>query len=257
MTTSLSPAIATRLEKVAVDNGFDREMSTSGAWLTFASTQCPLHLWLTTPDEITFLSALSLQHVADGLADLSEPVRSPSPEGAVAVLAVASIQDLHRLVRRAFQLSRALPDELLHRFEKEAAGLPRKTEAERLVVQRIGQNVFRDGLIDYWEGRCAITGLTVTELLRASHIKPWASCGTDTERLDVFNGFLLAPNLDAAFDCGFVSVADDGEVLVSEMLMVNARHILGLTPPLRVSRLEDRHRAYLRFHREVVWRPRN
>jgi len=35
----------------------------------------------------------------------------------------------------------------------------------------------------------------VSRLLVASHIKPWADCTTDAERLDVFNGLLLAPNL--------------------------------------------------------------
>jgi putative restriction endonuclease len=73
---------------------------------------------------------------------------------------------------------------------------------ERLLVHRVGQDVFRAGRIDYWEGRCAITGLGVVELLRASHIKPWAACDLDAERLDVLNGLLLAPHLDAAFDRG-------------------------------------------------------
>ena len=50
----------------------------------------------------------------------------------------------------------------------------RTTEAERLVVQRIGQNIFRAALMDYWGGRCPITGITDPELLRASHIVPWA-----------------------------------------------------------------------------------
>ncbi len=61
------------------------------------------------------------------------------------------------------------------------------------------------------EGRCAITGLAVPALLRASHIKPWADCDDDKEQLDVFNGFLLSASLDAAFDSGVISVADDGE----------------------------------------------
>jgi hypothetical protein len=40
------------------------------------------------------------------------------------------------------------------RFHAKTAGLSRTTEAERLVIQRIGQNVFRDALMDYWGGRC-------------------------------------------------------------------------------------------------------
>jgi len=38
----------------------------------------------------------------------------------------------------------------------------------------------------YWEGRCAVTGLAILALLRASHIKRWADCETDAEGLDVF-----------------------------------------------------------------------
>ena len=101
---------------------------------------------------------------------------------------VSDIARLHPLLRRAFQLSRTLPDALLRVFQDETAYLPRATEAERLVVQRVGQDIFRRCLLEYWDGRCAITGLAVPELLRASHIKPWAACDTDAERLDIFNG---------------------------------------------------------------------
>ncbi|MBK8265335.1 MAG: HNH endonuclease [Nannocystis sp.] len=98
--------------------------------------------------------------------------------------------------------------ELLHTFEKQVAALPKSTEAERLVVQRVGQGLFRDGLLELWEGRCVVTGLAVPALLRASHIKPWADCESDAERLDVHNGLLLAPHLDAAFDRGFITDDD-------------------------------------------------
>jgi predicted restriction endonuclease len=118
----------------------------------------------------------------------------------------------------------------------------------------VGQNVFRQGLLDLWEGRCAVSGLAVPELLRASHIKPWADCESDAERLDVFNGLLLAPHLDAAFDCGFVTVADDGVVVVSGTLDGEARRVLGLNEPLRVCRLAAGHRSYLPWHRERVFR---
>src|SRR5206468_6646317 len=121
------------------------------------------------------------------------------------------------------------------------AGLPRATEAECLVVQRVGQDIFRAGLMDYWQGRCAVTGLVVPELLRASHIKPWADCETDAERLDVFNGLLLAPHLDAVFDAGFICMAPDGVLMVSAALPADARTILGLELPLKVRSL---HRAH-------------
>ena len=86
-----------------------------------------------------------------------------------------------------------MPNRVADAFRAEAANLPRATEAERLVVQRVGQNLFRSALLDYWQGRCCITGLDMDALLSAFHIKPWAACTSDDERLDVFNGLLLAP----------------------------------------------------------------
>ena len=76
---------------------------------------------------------------------------------------------------------------------------------------------------------------------------------TDAERLDVFNGLLLAPNLDAAFDRGFLTITDDGEVVVGTQLSAADRRALGLEVPLRISGLTLRHCAYLAFHRAHVF----
>ncbi len=132
--------------------------------------------------------------------------------------------------------------------------MPRSTEAERVIVGRVGQDLFRAALFDYWQGRCCITGLDVPELLRASHIKPWASCENDNERLDVFNGLLLAPQLDAMFDAGWLTVAHDGEVAVSPALSAQARETLGVSQPLKVHRIRAEHAPYLAFHNRHVYR---
>jgi uncharacterized protein (DUF3820 family) len=255
VTAALSPVIVSRLEKAAVDNGFDRELPGEGDWLGFASTQCPLRVWLGTFGDTVFLAAFSQQNVTRALGQYGTPMGAPMPNGAFGGRTVTDIPSLHRLLRRAHQLSKTLPDELLHSFEQQTAALPRSTEAERLIVQRVGQDVFRQGLLEYWEGRCAITGLAVAELLRASHIKPWSDCADDAERLDVFNGLLLAPHLDAAFDRGFVTVANDGTIVVSDTLDADARTTLGLDRPLRVRVLADGHRAYLPWHRDRVFKP--
>ena len=172
MTAALSPIIVSRLEKAATDNGFDQELEREGDWLVFVSTQCPLRVWLGSFDGAIFLAAFSQQNVIRALGEYGTPTSASVPPGAVAGRTVSDVPALHRLLRRAFQLSKALPNELLHTFEKQAVLLPRTTEAERLVVQRVGQNIFRDGLLDLWEGRCAATGLAMPELLRASHINP-------------------------------------------------------------------------------------
>ena len=91
-------------------------------------------------------------------------------------------------------------------------------------------------------------------LISASHIKPWADCSSDAERLDAWNGLLLAPHLDAAFDRGFITVADSGEVVVASLLDDPACRVLGLDRPLRVTGMKEGHRAYLPWHREHVFK---
>ena len=250
----LAAVTITRLEKAATDNGFDLDLERAADWLSFGSSQTSLRIWLTASEESRFLAAASRTDVLDGLAGLGVVSATLLPSGAAGALAVGDIAALHRLLRRAFQLSRTLPDALLHDFHSETANLPRTTEAERWVVRRVGQDIFRRGLFEYWDGRCAITGLGVPELLRASHIKPWADCGTDAERLDVFNGFLLAPHLDAAFDAGFITVAEDGTVLLSDALPSGARSALGLDRSLKVHGLHRAHERYVPWHRSRIFR---
>lgn len=237
------------LEKLAADNGFDVHGPQVGDWAEFSSTQVPLRVWMSSA-EAGYRLAVSQQGVADELASLTQASGVELPPGAVAVREVAGLTPLYNAVRRAYQLSGTLPTALLDVFLRHTQGLPQETEVERLAVQRLGQGIFRDGLLRYWEGQCAVTGLAEPELLRASHIKPWADCDTDAERLDVWNGLLLAPHLDAAFDQGFITVADDGEVLVSGQLGAEDRALLGLDRVLRVERLMDGHRGYLGWHRK-------
>lgn len=255
MSVPISPVLVSRLEKAATDNGFDAPLGLDGKWLVFASTHTPLRVWLGVFGEAVFLAAFSKSNVVDALGDYGIPMAAPMPKGAAGGRTVSDIPALHRLLRRAFQLSRALPNELLHTFEKQLATLPAitATEAERVVIQRVGQNLFRNALLDLWECRCAVTGLAVPALLRASHIKPWADCETDAERLDVYNGILLAAHLDAAFDRGFITLQDDGTIVLSDALDANARAILGLEEPVRVRGITDAHRAYLPWHREHVF----
>ena len=243
------------LELAAHNAGFDLDREAPAPWRAFASSHAPLRVWLCEADGV-LVAALSMHNVFAALDTdgHGQPWAGDVPSGAVAARCVSDRATLHRLLRRAWQLSATLPDELLHTFVAQTASLPRETEVERLVIQRVGQDVFRKGLLDFWEGRCAVTGLAVTGLLRASHIRPWADCATDAQRLDVFNGLLLAPQWDAVFDGGWVTFDDDGGVRWSAALDEAARKSLGLDAAARVSRLEPRHGPYLAWHRAHVWK---
>ena len=87
-------------------------------------------------------------------------------------------------------------------------------------------------------------------MLVASHIKPWRA-STNPERLDPFNGLLLLPNLDRAFDRGFVTFAEDGKILVSPLLSDPTS--LGISPDMAVV-LQTNHQPYMTFHRTTVYR---
>jgi len=107
--------------------------------------------------------------------------------------------------------------------------------------------------MDYWDGRCPLTGVAERRLLRASHIKPWADCDTDAERLDVRNGFLLAAHLDAAFDTGLISFADDGTMLFSPAFSMADRTAIGLAGGIPMPNLTHQHRQRLAWHRDRVF----
>lgn len=243
-----------RLEKAAADSGFDLERPTANGWLGFASSHAPIELWLGVDAQERPVAALSRSDVAAVLVPEFGDASPVRPDGALASVRANEVAGLVPLLRRTYQLARTLPNALLAVFEAKTAGLPRTTEAERFVVQRVGQGVFRAGLMEYWDGKCAISGLAVPELLRASHIKPWAACETDEERLDVFNGLLLASHLDAAFDAGFFTISDDGTVVVSDTLAYPDRALAGLAEPLRLERLTPAHRRYLEWHRREEFR---
>jgi hypothetical protein len=161
---------------------------------------------------------------------------------------------LYAALKSAAARARTMPNRVADAFRVEIADLPRSTEAERLVVQRVGQNLFRAALLDFWQGRCCVTGLDVAELLRASHIRPWASCESDDERLDEFNGLLLSPTMDALFDAGLMTIGEDGSVMLSRLLSAEAVATLVTQPPGLVKGLRPQHAGYLRYHRACVWR---
>jgi hypothetical protein len=79
-----------------------------------------------------------------------------------------------------------------------------------------------------------------------SHIKPWADCASDEERLDVYNGVLLAAHLDAAFDAALMTFDDAGAMLLSPRLSETARALLRQGAD-RV-RIAEAHQSYLMHH---------
>lgn len=126
------------------------------------------------------------------------------------------------------------------------------TEIETIIQSRRGQDYFRERLIKYWQG-CSITGFKRVELLIASHIKPWKD-SNDQERVDEFNGLLLLPNIDKLFDSGFLSFNENGKILCSRNLSSEEKFLLGINETMSLIRIDERHKPYLKYHRENCFR---
>ncbi|MFH1499781.1 MAG: HNH endonuclease signature motif containing protein [Verrucomicrobiota bacterium] len=90
------------------------------------------------------------------------------------------------------------------------------TESTVQTKQRRGQEYFRDAVLNNFGGRCGVTGLSVRELLIASHILPWST--HPTERLNVRNGLALSRLHDAAFDRGLITFDDSLRLVLSAQL---------------------------------------
>lgn len=238
---SMNPLDRLRIEKAAADCGFEMTALQRQDGLELRSVRFPETVLVRVRGEDDFELTASDPTTLD-LTVAAGPLR------------VVGYDALYNVLRRTASRARTKPNRVADEFKRQTAAMPMGTEAERFVVQRVGQGLFRSALLDFWQGRCCITGLDAPELLRASHIRPWAQCETDEQRLDVFNGLLLAPHLDALFDAGFMTVQDDGAVSLAVSLSMNQRQKLGLTGELVVHALRAEHLKYLGFHRNAVWR---
>ena len=128
----------------------------------------------------------------------------------------------------------------------------KETEREAVVKSRIGQGLFRKDLIKKYNC-CVITGINEKKLLIASHVKPWAVC-SNAERLSVENGLLLSPTFDKLFDCGLISFADSGRILISSQLsaeVVSKLHI-SATDTFNLKTSQEL-KQNLEYHRDVVF----
>ena len=264
----------------ATDAGFDRELPPAEGWLVFAAAGNQATLWLAAPAAPLVAAAAPLPVVEEvGPLPGVTPWTGTLPHGAQGAWQCQDELALDALCRRIALLGEVLPSQPLHRYAAlvaralplEVHGAPPPhpypsalddappvgpTEYQAFVRQRIGQQVFRQTLMDYWGGRCPLSGITHPALLRASHAKPWKDA-TDAERMDVHNGFLLAAHLDAAFDAGLITVTSSGVVQCADALGEAERQVLGLAGKPRVVPVTAAHAPYLAWHGERVFKREN
>lgn len=268
------PVLDSLLRKAAVDAGFDLEPEIDEGWWRLRASGAPGIAWVRSMEHsggAWLALSLAEQLSVAGNDDVAPAQRAGAletqpiaPRGAAAILALATADSVHAALHRVWTHRAYSTARMQTRWENEVASALEAvdkttapsptTEVVAEVRRRVGQDLFREALLEFWQGRCAVTGLDAPELLRASHAKPWADA-TDSERLDVHNGFLLAVHFDALFDRGFLTFDNMGRGVWSPELPDSAFASLGLTtvaPTLR--RVCASHQHYLTWHREHVFR---
>ena len=126
----------------------------------------------------------------------------------------------------------------------------KRTEIETLIKARQGQGRFRQKLLELYPN-CPLTGLDVQSLLIASHIKPWSKCNNE-ERLDPFNGLMLAPHIDALFDKGLITFDADGTIKISPKIDLKNQKRLGIPSRMKL-KIRPKSKKYFEYHRNHVF----
>lgn len=127
-------------------------------------------------------------------------------------------------------------------------GVP-ETTRQALINARIGQGGYRQRMLHIWGGKCALSGCGLESVLIASHAKAWKDSSND-ERLDEYNGLLLAASIDRLFDRGLIAFGDDGALLVSSKVSREDLAAIGLSGSAWLRSIHPRHKPYLLEHRK-------
>ncbi|WP_312722421.1 HNH endonuclease signature motif containing protein [Mobilicoccus sp.] len=96
-------------------------------------------------------------------------------------------------------------------------------------VRGSAQAAFAAAVKANYDYACAITGVTTSAFLVASHIVAWADA--PSIRLDPSNGICLSTLVDRAFDAGYLHITPDSTVEVDRSRLSNDKALLDMLTP--------------------------
>ena len=127
------------------------------------------------------------------------------------------------------------------------------TEKETIVKARRGQGSYRDKLIKKYNHSCIMTKVSISQVLVASHIKPWAICD-NKERVDVNNGLLLSATYDRLFDSGLITFDKDGKLKISKLISKDNADRLEIKSGTKYDiKYCNEMKNYLDYHNNVIF----
>jgi len=128
------------------------------------------------------------------------------------------------------------------------------TTKTTIVESRVGQGEYRTSLLKLWDSKCSLSGIELTDILIASHCKPW-KYSNNHERRDPENGLLLAATYDKLFDRGFITFDNDGKIIVSKQLSLDIMGKVNLSMDSKLLKMPtEKLTNYLEFHRRIIFK---
>ena len=119
-------------------------------------------------------------------------------------------------------------------------------KTERLLEEKIKQEtMFKIAKSN--SCRCRLCGLGNEGLLQVSYSKPWVAC-TTFERLDPYNAFLFCVPHGLLYDKGYISLNNNGQVLLSSLLDHRSRTAFNISEGMGVVLSKEQH-PYVEYHR--------
>lgn len=247
----------TFIEKTLLDIGglaVDEESSTANLWQLYVYKKQNLTAALHTESgamddfysvDFEFNNSIIQQKV--------KSLFRSNTSNAVSILRITKDSELEELCTCISQVLDQLPSDFdVDESQEFDPALDKKdTETEALKKERRGQDKYRKRLEQLWDSRCAVTGISIPEVLRASHAKPWKDCETGRERLDPYNGFLLTANLDALFDKFLITFTSQGKIKISRSLCTDDLAKLGISQNMQLRFIHKRHIPYLIYHNSI------
>lgn len=130
------------------------------------------------------------------------------------------VSDLRLIVDHSWSFGISPQGVMDERLSDAALGVENSVFSQRNA--RPLQAQFRRSLLEVAE-RCFITGVDMKEVVEAAHIKPHKYGGGES----VQNGLLLRADIHKLYDTGHLSIAPDGEIVLSERAKNNYRYLIG------------------------------
>lgn len=95
--------------------------------------------------------------------------------------------------------------------------LPKGYTKEQITRVRVNQSFFRAAVLNSYQNRCCISGVTRSEMVEACHILDWAT--HEEHRTNPTNGLTLNPFFHKAFDNNLFGINPDYEITISQHLI--------------------------------------